>query len=95
MTARLITVVECSTGHLTRDEDTLVRGGEVVLCAPYEFGQFVWIDDGLVDGTHPDAELVPNLVAVCAYVRAHHPSVEWIRFDGDAEAIEELPVYDW
>jgi hypothetical protein len=83
-------VLFLSTGHLTvatrevLDQNPLtdaypISGG------PIPYGFFVYADEDIEEPT--------DLAACCQFARTL-PDVDYIRFDCDVEALEELPFYD-
>jgi hypothetical protein len=54
------------------------------------YGWFVYATDD--PGAYSEAELPPHLRRICAYARAH--GCDYILFDADAPADNELPTFD-
>ena len=86
-----------STVHLTREvADALTAQGDRnpwVICAPYEYGYFLWISEG------SDRELsmpvcLQNIRDKLAPMLPPSLGV-WVRLDSDGDKIAGLPAYDW
>lgn len=89
-----------STAHLTREvADVLTKrrdGNPWCPCAAWEFGYFLFLDN-------PEAGRAPVpqcLLDIRDWLRKQEAAgvldnSRWVRLDGDAPTVEELPTYDW
>lgn len=86
------TIPTISTAHLTKEvAEQLTRDGGMkarwVACAPWTYGYFMYLDD------------VPEEAPQCLHdIRSWmdaNGGPSWIRLDGAAEVLDELPSYDW
>lgn len=79
-----------STGHLTKET---VNGWAVAeeypVIANYEYGLFV----AVADATFVLSDFPADLATCIDYAKKHGASV--IRFDRDADRIDELPFFEW
>lgn len=83
----------CSTAHLTEAEGQ-TDAPEIPLPAMgWEHGYCVYVKDW--ESVIDDEEKAewPGLCATAAFAVAR--GFEWVRFDCDAEEIDELPKYEW
>lgn len=95
--------LDLSTAHLSPATRTDLKVGSVLRCtvAPYEYGYFVSVppnQEGIAAIELRDVDndmLLPrpdDLIGVLRYARKHGCSI--VRFDTDADKIEELPVFE-
>lgn len=89
-----------STAHLTKEvADVLTErrdGNPWCPCAAWEFGYFLFLDE-------PEAGRTPVpqcLLDIRDWLRKQEAAglldnSRWVRLDGDADAAENLPTYDW
>lgn len=77
----IATIPVISTGHLPSNAAL----DEIdVYRATYEHGWFVWMDDDIPD---PWFVTIREWAKKCGF--------KWVRFDRDAQFVDELPKFDW
>lgn len=82
-----------STAHAPSDEAFKELIAKNFLCAPYEYGYFVFIEN-------EEQESEPEWFAEVRRWRESHYGNDcrehrWIRFDCDGDVIDELQKWDW
>lgn len=85
-----------STAHLTKEiADVLTKQGDKnpwVICAPYEYGYFLWINDR----EHYEPGSVPEcLLAISDALQQTDRLGVWVRLDADADKLQNAPTYNW
>ena len=91
-----VTIPVISTAHITKEVADLLTAeadkNPWVICAPYEYGYFLWINDR--ENYDPDS--VPEcLLAISDKLRTAAAIGVWVRLDCDVDLLDGLPVYDW
>lgn len=91
-----MTIPVISTAHITKEVAArLTEEGDKnpwVICAPYEYGYFLWINDR--ENYNPDS--VPEcLLSIIDKLSTPTAIGVWVRLDSDADPLDGLPVYDW
>lgn len=84
-------VLDISTGHMTEDDNTkLAEGlGRLPVSELNEYGYLVYIGE-LEENWDHMSDAFKNVLLTA---RAH--GCEYVRFDADGRAYDELPVFDW
>lgn len=88
----IMRVLVLSTAHLTEGEGR--ARGEDFPCACAEwpsYGFFCYVAD--IDENIPEPDAWPGLYACAKF--AASKGLEWVRFDCDADTVDELPQYNW
>jgi len=94
---RRIPMIEMSTNNLT--DNTVNNWAPFDTPSPvianYEYGLFVYVPDDMKTflEERSKGEVPEDLVIVLQYAKDRN--IEIIRFDRDADLIEDLPCYDW
>lgn len=86
-------LLDISTGHVSKETRDLLNEGEGgsphIWAIPHEYGWFVRAHDEAEDL----AQTPDDLVTVMRY--AKQLDCDWIKFDCDADFVEELPMFEW
>lgn len=81
-----------STGHAPSDEAFKELIAKNFICAPYEYGYFVFIGD-------EEQENEPEWYAeIRRWFLNHYSAItgdRWVRFDADGDLIDELQKWEW
>lgn len=89
--------LDCSTAHLPKSEMDAIESSEFIISDANEYGAWVHVpeltNEGLIDMPDVAAEMFPALVKVMLFANEH--GCDWIKFDGDAPEMSELPVFEW
>jgi hypothetical protein len=83
-----------STEHLTKEvADALTAQGDSnpwVICAPYEYGYFLWVSHD-----NDDEVGMPQCLRDIRDALDAGGTGVWVRLDSDANPIQNAPVYQW
>jgi hypothetical protein len=89
--------LDCSTAHLPKNEMDAIESSEFIVAEANEYGAWVHVPEvttqGEVDMPDEAAVQFPALLKVMVF--AHKHGCDWIKFDGDAPEVPELPVFEW
>lgn len=89
--------LELSTGHVTKEDRELFDDGDPKWpFNKHEYGWWVWVPDILDDyqaEMFAESGLSHNVWAAIHYARSH--GCDWIRYDCDAIASDDLPFFEW
>lgn len=86
MTLPIEPLLAISTAHV--DQVTLENITEYVVAYPNEYGAFIYVPPP------PYREDCPaDLAEILAFARKHN--ITWIKLDGGASEIDQLPTYEW
>lgn len=98
--ARMSTILNLSTGHLTADvaQEMTVRGDsqwhqQLIFIENGDYGFFVHVP-GRRNRSDENLTALPNCLRACIEV-AQRLNADWILFDRDEDPIEALPFYSW
>lgn len=103
----LQTLPVISTNHLTQEvAERLTASGNKnpwCVCASWEHGFFLHLDD--LEAAECEADPMPQcLIDIRDWLRAKNLICtdgdrtfrgDWVRLDGDADPVDDLPSYDW
>lgn len=78
--------LDCSTAHLSPAARAYVDTGDGI-ASPTPYGWFVYASE------EPDDTVPADLAVIMAHARAL--GAEYINFDCDASAIDDLPTFEW
>jgi hypothetical protein len=83
-----------STCHVSKETAERLDQGDQnnswTIVAAYEHGWFLYVQPEDLIGT---LDMPEDLAEVMAWGRRH--SVQWVRMDADAGAVDDLDQYDW
>ena len=90
-------VLALSTGHVSQETAQLMGQGAISKVIIYNKGDFGWFvhipDKGMDFKELEDSECPADLYRCMKYARDNN--CDWLMFDRDVEANEDLPVYNW
>lgn len=87
-------VMDLSNGHVTKEEMDRMDGSHpAIRIAPHEYGAVVFLPEVIEEDEMSKWSDLPNLLACVRFALKH--GCFMISFDRDAEAIPDLPKFDW